>query len=102
MIILASKIGDSYFKQEHKVVVNTLSSINTYLIKREEKGFKNMFISYYLTESQVNIIENALLNAGYQVKTTKGKIVKDDKMSVQFHLDWSKANVKTRFPDSKL
>lgn len=102
MIILASKIGDPDFKQEHKVIVNTLSSINTYLIKREEKGFKNMFISYYLTESQVNTIESALLNAGYKVKTTKGKIVKDDKMSVQFHLDWSKTNVKTRFPDSKL
>ena len=93
MIILASKIGDNDFKQEHKVVVNTLSSINTYLIKREEKGFKNMFISYYLTESQANIIESALLSAGYQVKTTKVKVVKDGKASFQFHLDWSKADV---------
>ena len=102
MIILASKIGDNDFKQEHRVIVNTLSSMNAYILKREEQGFKNVFISYYLTESQANIIESALLNAGYQVKITKGKVVKDGKASLQFHLDWSKVNVKTRFPDSKL
>lgn len=88
MLILASKIEDNDFKQEHRVIVNTLNSMNVYILKREEQGFKNVFVSYYLTESQFNIIENALLSAGYQVKTTKGKIVKDDKMSVQFHINW--------------
>lgn len=102
MIILASKIGDVDYKNKHKVLTNVLGSINTYLIKRNEMGYKTLFVSYYLREDEVNMIEESLLNAGYRVKITKGKIVKDNKMSVQFHLDWSTANVKTRFPDSKL
>ena len=89
MIILASKINDNDYKNKHKVLTNVLGSINTYVIKRNEMGYKTLFVSYYLQEDEVGMVEETLLSAGYRVKTTKGKIVNDNRKSVQFQIDWS-------------
>ena len=56
MIILASKINDNDYKNKHKVLTNVLGSINTYLIKRNDMGYKTLFVSYYLQEDEVSMV----------------------------------------------
>lgn len=102
MLISASSVSNKEDVVLTKSINNVLSSMMTYIVKREEKGFKNVFLSYYLTDEECNYISSILHRAGYQFKTTVGKVCNDDKMSVQFHIDWSEANVETRLPDSKL
>ena len=102
MLISASSVSNKEDVVLTKSINNVLSSMMTYIVKREEKGFKNVFLTYYLTKEECEHVTNILHEAGYQFKKTEGKVCNDGKKSVQFHIDWSKANVETRSTDSKL
>jgi hypothetical protein len=102
MLIESMSVRDQEEIYYTKSVSSILSSMTTYIVKRESLGFTSVFLTYYIDAVELSHIEYALHRAGYRFKTTVGKVCNDDKMSVQFHIDWSEANAKTRLPDSKL
>ena len=102
MLIEAMSVRDQEEIYYTKSVFSILSSMTTYIVKRESLGFRSVFLTYYIDAVELSHIEYALHRAGYKFKTTVGKVCSDNKMSVQFQIDWSDANVETRFPDSKL
>ena len=93
MLISANSVGNKEDVVLTKSINKVLSSMTTYIVKREEKGFKNVFLTYYLTDEEYSYISSILRKAGYQFKTTAGKVCDDGKKSVQFHIDWNHEDV---------